>query len=353
LAHRSEAKGVPHILVGPIQTAHSEEANGYVDENDEAGGYYEDGAFIAAPESTSRLSASTSAAPDAQEAYYISLTSRFRELHTQLQHVPPLSAVEALTSDHPISLPPESAKAKQLWRFLLQSQEPQMAQLACMDMESVLEVVKLIKSLLAGTMRSRSQERIQRLGAWIWGVLGRCSEAGQLGSEEISELRELGKRAVGLLVGIRDRSGKTYGQEEDDQEEVEYREDVATTESPDPQAEPTAGGKIAQHDSAEPDLSAGTSSESKELEDAKAALQQQLSVEYELSPSDELEEGQVEEEGGNETVKLTIDKQVRVILDMVITVVGDLYGQRDLLEFRDIWDDEQLSLSEMTTTGDI
>jgi Survival motor neuron (SMN) interacting protein 1 (SIP1) len=357
--HRSEAKSVPHILVGHNQAAKAEEGNSYSEEEDAEGGYYEDGAFIAAPEATSKLAASASTAPDAQEAYYFSLATRFRELRTLLYETPPLSAIEALTSDQPISLPPDSARAQQRWRFLLQHQQPQMAQLACMDMETVLEVVKLLKGLLAGTVRSRSQKKIERLGAWIWGVLGRCSDAGQLGSEEISELRELGKRAVGLLVGIRDRSGRVYGYQEEEEEkegeeeEGEEEEEVSDRDDmniPEADGQETVGGTT-EHDTSAMVESARMLSEATELELAKAALQEQLSFEDETqlngdrvdSNGDAGNRG--EEESGDERPNMSVDEQVCVTLDMVITIIGEVYGQRDLLEFRDMWDDEEAASS--------
>jgi regulator of vacuolar morphogenesis len=221
-----------------------------------------------------------------------------------------------------------------------------MAQLACMDMETILEVVKLLKGLLASTVRSRSQKKIERLGAWIWGVLGRCNDAGQLGSEEISELRELGKRAVGLLVGIRDRSGKAYGCEEEGEEEEGGEEasadwnDLNMGESVGQQ---TINGTI-EHDKSATVASARMLSEAMELELAKAALQEQLSLKDQLQLNGRQVDGEGdegEEESGDQSLAMSFDEQVCVTLDMIITIIGEVYGQRDLLEFRDMWDDKQ------------
>jgi regulator of vacuolar morphogenesis len=219
-----------------------------------------------------------------------------------------------------------------------------MAQLACMDMETILEVVKLLKGLLASTVRSRSQKKIERLGAWIWGVLGRCNDAGQLGSEEISELRELGKRAVGLLVGIRDRSGKAYGCEEE--EEVEGEEESADWNDlnmGESVSQQTINGTI-EHDKSATVASARMLSEAMELELAKAALQEQLSLKDQLQLNGRQFDGEGdegEEESGDESLAMSFDEQVCVTLDMIITIIGEVYGQRDLLEFRDMWDDKQ------------
>jgi regulator of vacuolar morphogenesis len=336
---RSEAKGVPHILVGPNQTEQSEEAKGYEDE-DREGGYYQDGAFIAAPDPRSTVAASKDAPPDAQEAYYLSLASRFQQLRTYLQQTPPLSAIESLTSDHPISLPSESRKAKQQWRFLLQNREPRMAQIACMDIESILEVVKLLRNLLAETIRSRSQEKLKRLGLWIWGVLGKCYDAGQLGSEEISELREMGKRAVGLLVGIRDRSGNNYGYDEDE-EGVVSEEETKEEDAVHSREDLIAGNGATTLFKADTAALQQPLPALSELEHAKAFLQNQLRAEDQPEPNGtSSEEGEVEGDS-SKGVEMSMEKQTGVMLDMIITIVGEFYGQRDLLEFRDIWEGEQ------------
>lgn len=326
------------------------EANHDRDEDGIDGGFYEDGAFIAVPERIPTSAVSKDSTPDAQEAYYNSLGSRFQVLRNFLRKTPPLSAIEALTSDHPISLPPDSAKAEQQWRFLLYHQEPRMVQLACMDLETVLEVIKLLKSLLAGIVRSSSREKIERLGAWTWGILARCNDAGELGSGEISELRELGKRAVGLLVGIRDRSGHVYGQEEEEEEEDGLiKEDDGLIKA----GQQTTGGHSANpttelmeyHDtkstvSADSDTSPDIDSDvSDELEHAKAILQEKLSTDDQVqSIVTGFENGEGEIDSIGEELQVPVTKQIRVTLDMIITVVGEFYGQRDLLEFRDIWE---------------
>lgn len=344
--YRSEAKGVPHILVGPNQVAQLGEGNSFEGEEDEDGGYFEDGAFIAVSEPAANPPATADAPPDAQEAYYSSLASRLKELRIFLQKTPPLTAIEALTSDRPISLPPDSAKAQQQWRFLLQSQEPQMAQLACMEMGSILEVVKLLKSLLAGTVRSRSHQKIERLGAWIWGVLGRCNEAGQLGSEEISELRELGKRAVGLLVGIRDRSGISYGNEEEEDQVIENGQEANGEKPVTSQIEIVASSPTTNPVTATANTSPEIVSDVSELERAKAMLQEKLNTDDHPQSNGTLaEEGELEEDSIAEGPEMQVDRQILITLDMIVTIVGEFYGQRDLLEFRDIWDGEQSAFS--------
>lgn len=194
-------------------------------------------------------------------------------------------------------------------------------------------MVKLLKNLLAVTVRSRSRERINRLGLWIWSVLGKCSEAGQLGSEEVSELRELGKRAVGLLVGIRDRSGENYGHQDNDGEEV-VEEEANVGRAGDSAAVKGTTRSATTDKGAPPHPEL----EMSDLELAKVLLAKQLNED--LRP---VENGRLSEMGNlqeDDETEISVDKQIRGMLDMIITIIGELYGQRDLLEFRDIWDDE-------------
>jgi len=300
--------------------------------NDSAGGFYADGAYTAAPVTDGPVDSSSTVAPDAQDLYYESLSTRFNLLRATLKCTPPRSTIEALDSSHPISLPPDSRKARQHWRYLLRATEPRIVQLACMDPDSVLEVVKLLTGMMTQTLSSREKERITRLGAWSWAILGRCKDRTELGSEEIADLRELGKRAVGILVGIRDRTKKAYG---DEQPEVIGIEDdnVPTDETVSDEAGLQGGGPRNNSDLTDEPPTAKLEEAKRRLQVTLERLGDRTDGQAEVTGNKEAEEGVFETgEAGRD-----VDKQIRTILDMIITVVGEMYGQRDLLEFRDIW----------------
>ena len=184
----------------------------YEDEN-----YHPDRAWISAPDEKNYEALDSS--PDAQDLYYLALLDRFAQMQTVLRLSAPLSTIELLTSSQPITFPPDAAKAREKWRHATKNYDPNPAQLACMDPESVMELVKLLTECMSGTIKSRVQMRIKRLGGWIWATLARCRDRGELSSEEIAELRELGKRAVQLLDYVRrsqsveagDQAGKHEG----------------------------------------------------------------------------------------------------------------------------------------------
>ena len=316
---------------GHARNGHHEDGDADEDEFEEGGFFHDDEAFVATPDPAARIALSINGLLDAQDAYYESLIRRFKQIQAMLQRTPPLSAIETLTSSHPISLPPESERAKQQWRVLLLNQEPQMVQLGCMDMETILELAKLLKSLLANTVRGRSRERIQNLGAWIWGVLAKCDDIGQLRGEEVSELREIGKRAVGLLVGIRDKSGKAYGCDSEDEGEANEEDQE---------------GEVREDEVEKPRLDTSASGHGTEdLARAKARLREQLAIKENGLP---LEPGDVSTNAkvGPDRGGVRVEQQIRMMLDMIITVVGDCYGQRDLLEFRDVWDEGSTGTAE-------
>lgn len=337
MLYRSEARTVPPVLrVAPIPPAEGDlDATSAGD----AGGYYADGAYTAAPTLPQHSASKPSHddPSDPQEAYYVSLLARVGALHHTLLDVPPLAAIQALDdTTHPLSLPKGSKKATAQWRRLVQMHTPRMAQLACMDLESVLGVLGIVRGLLGGVVTaattntgtadgSEVREKVQRLGAWCWGCLARCRDVGELGSEEVGELRELGKRAVGVLVGLREGKGKLYGGDEEDEIEEEQEQE---------QQEGNVGQVVVGEGAEE--------ANDIDLETAKVRLQARLGSSAQTETEEE-EEGEIADDGAapnSERPAEDPSKASRAMLDLIITIVGEVYGQRDLLEFRDLWDED-------------
>lgn len=75
-----------------------------------------------------------------------------------------------------------------------------MVLLAQLTQESVICGLEVLEFLL--TFANRRGKKGKNIGAWTWGLLGRCREVGQMGSEEVGVLRNLGKQAVCLLRRI-------------------------------------------------------------------------------------------------------------------------------------------------------
>ncbi|KAI9716219.1 MAG: hypothetical protein M1812_005444 [Candelaria pacifica] len=361
---RSEAKGVPNLLVAPKQTAVEEDQAIYDSGVGDSRGYYQDGAYTATPTLGPVYSANIRSGEedkDPQVAYYEALALRFEGFRSILHGAPPTGAVIALDDRHPISVPTGSAKATAQWRRLLFSTDPLPAQLAAMDQQTVLSLIKIIVHAMK---RGRPIE--ERTSRWVWALLGRLNDAGCLASEEIGVVRDLGKRALWLLMGIRqkkkgDDTGVMTAEEGSEDEAGLARDaDIAAGDTAQPakleampmdQEAPFAADldtentlqqpSDAKHEEADSSNAAGlgAAEESEDGEiiegDQLAALKERMmarvastSVEAEASTGITPEHGL-----GVENTMVTID--------MILTVAGEFFGQRDLLEFRDLWDEEQ------------
>jgi hypothetical protein len=287
----------------------------YEDEN-----YHPDRAWISAPDEHHYEVLDNS--PDAQDLYYLALLDRFADLQTRLRLPAPLSTIELLTSSQPISFPPDTRKAREKWRHVTKNADPNPTQLACMDPESVMELVKLLTECMSSTIKSRIQTKVKRLGGWIWATLARCRDRGELASEEIAELRELGKRAVQLLGYVR----RSQSVEVDDQ--AEKYEGVAMKLD--------GSRPVASDGGSQPDAAVGNDDEKMQLEQAKAQIAGMLESGHESSTA-QIAKAELNDTGVP-NIEMDVDKQIRMVLDTTLTIVGEMYGQRDLLEHRDIWE---------------
>ncbi|KAL2801327.1 hypothetical protein BJX66DRAFT_289532 [Aspergillus keveii] len=295
-------------------------------------GVYSDGVYIGLTLSKPIGDESFS---EAQVSYYNLLHHRFLLLRSILKCTPPSEAISALDDAHPISFPRHSKNAQKEWRRLLLAVDPQMVQLACMDMDTVLGVMMIAGRLMSENVRSGDATLVRRIGAWVWGLLGKCRDSGQLGAQEIGDIRELGKRAIRILQKLRETKelqddGEEDGSEYDVDMEIDENAQVAESERviEDQSAAQTLG---------QPGAEKATDSE--ELRLAKARLEARVQASGIESTSQTLgeEDGEIEEEA----IGPDVETQTRAMLDMIITVVGEHYGQKDLLEAREIWTDAE------------
>ena len=257
---RSEANAIPHVLVAKAKS--NGVRDGIGDDEDvetvaenETCGYYSDGAYVALPPSHVQHSSdfemmngvdgdeevdgeenedrghntTQSIIKDrpnddhkdtrvisAQEAYNTRLKSLFLDQRRLLHTQPSASAIRSLLPNQLISLPSNHRRARKEWTNLLQTTIPSPVQLAVMDNDTVLQALQLITMLLR-----RRRDLGERMSAWIWGLLGRLDDVGMLTSEEVSVVRELGKKAAWIMKGFekRDDAVDAEGAEVDDENE--------------------------------------------------------------------------------------------------------------------------------------
>jgi len=216
------------------------------------------------------------------------------------------------------------------------------------------------------------------LSRWIWGLLAKLPDRGELNSEEIGVVRELGKKAVLVGLGLKDDATTNEGldeldpsvddDDEDDEIPVEVTNDAEVALDDDVEVnavedqDPSQNGSGATRDDASTTAIAVPSDVSQETtkasslvvegagkkhiselqsleasapdsaEDLAAAKERMVKDLNEPSIDDNktIEDLQVPTEDLNWNTKATVD--------MILTVAGEMYGQRDLLEFRGIWD---------------
>ncbi|OJD19700.1 hypothetical protein AJ78_00323 [Emergomyces pasteurianus Ep9510] len=406
---RSEARTLPPIFVSKtvlpkgdskrVPEASGQENGGVntinVEADNSQNGFYSDGVYVACVQRPQTTTPSPDDpgipdinVPDPQEMYYNLLHHRFLLLRSTLKCTPPASVIASLGVGRPISLPRYNKRARAEWERILQTKDPCMAQLACMDMESVLGLLAIVTRLLSKIVRGRESVHVKRLGAWTWGLLGRCRPVGEMGSEEVGDIRELGKRAAKILLKVResealkvmDMLGGGHDMEDGDggEEEVEESEEEKDEPGYGTGGDINGGGygdenqvdelnitntvidaneNLTEHISVHgEDINLPTNGvdAQDELEAARARLQARLLPQQtrdQMEPrksemedvdsngGDNEENGEVADVGDDESK--SVRQYTRAMLDMIISIIGEFYGQRDLLEFRDIWEEDK------------
>ena len=252
-----------------------------------------------------------------------------------------------------------------------------MAVLVRLTQESVIWGLDVLESLL--TLANIRGKRGKYVEAWTWGLLGKCREVGQMGSEEVGVVRNLGKRAVWLIRRIRagDVTGETIdeldvntegeeGEEEEEDgdgelEEGNLQDGADPTDFDDADdghssyIDPITMADSVNNDTSEANPTTTTSDTA--LEKAKQYILNTLRTNQAQTDSSETNASNddsakspvpkhadtglnVEVEGG---LKERSDEKADLLatLDILVTIIGEFYGQRDLLDGRLLWDEMQ------------
>lgn len=378
------------MLVAPKDTEEAVNEELYNSGYGDMRGYYQDGAYTALPVADFATPDDTvdegvevteeeerEAGHDPQDVYRKSLHLRYRLLRANLRIPPPRAALVALDENHPISfseIPGNLSKRSSKWRYIFRNIDPLPGQVAAMDQQTVL---RLIRFSTYGFLR-RNRNIRPTVARWIWVLLGKLEEVGCLSSEEVGVVRDLGKTAVSVLVGI--------GGASEDDEQKEHGEDPEG-ERPTRSGEGSLGNEAEFTEEAKAETALTEAAKSSlEREDRAVSLPgEEPSTGKVEDPSDEdVEEGEIRDgvvpdcrtspkheevvldipanstKCGDEDFKAAKQRllarlptpsapadpneeepfpspNTTATLDMIITIVGEHYGQRDLLEFREVW----------------
>lgn len=351
-------------------------------------------------------------------AYFASLVNQFLALRTVLQTDPPAHLLSSLPKSNPIDVDRFGPKSDTFykWAGRLRGTDPLPAQVASMRKDGV---VRLLRIILGGKFLRKNQELRERTSRWLWALLARLPERGELDYQDIGWVRELGKRAVLLMVslveievlrdhydigdgsvgssvggaevdvdeGVDEELGPEEGnsfdetaldatwppepatrkddknddpagvqaegteanREDSDVEmqidsDEEEEEDGEVSEAPQQAREPTADIETAkarllsQLDGAAAAAAAAASTSETDADIATAAKEEE--EETPTTTTTLLEDEAfaalaADEEAQKKEQLLRARANERATLNMILTVAGEFYGQRDLLEFRD------------------
>lgn len=344
-------------------------------------GWYEDGAYIGMPEED--VSGSTGPDilhPDEEceralhDAYFTSLMNQYRRLR-QLLHTKPASHTRTRLSPsqitHAAPFGRHSSTVK-TWSNLLRNTDPHPLQMALMSKESVMRILRVI---LGGKFLRRGCPLEERISSWLWALLARLPDQGELNYSEIGWIRDLGRRAVllgrsfaemaalreelaenglgvndavdesssdeevvaeeatkGAILNSGDNGEYSDGEvrsaagskEELPREEIPVCDTAAVTDDQDPE-------DVAMELGSDSDADEGEIVEEDEEEKLETAKQKLLARLTDISPHSE----QAAEQDAEQEARVNEQVNTRATLNMILTVAGEFYGQRDLLEFRE------------------
>ncbi|SMY29743.1 unnamed protein product [Zymoseptoria tritici ST99CH_1A5] len=220
---------------------------------------------------------------DPQKVFTRRLLDRFYLQRAHLQVSPTAEQLANLTDAHLISFPADNIKAFHEWQRVLSSRTPHLAQLRCMDQDSVINLLGVVQRHHI----AKSHDITAITSAWIWALLTRLDDVGTMTNDQVYPLRELGKKALLVLLShkspaIADQLEATLGVGDDPGEEIQA----------------VAGADPAQ--------------------DANVSVETSASVQEVPMPA-------------------MASENTLATLDMILVVVGQAFGQKDLLDCRLPW----------------
>jgi hypothetical protein len=339
--------------------------------------FYGDGAYYATDENREPNYEDAESSYDKNIMYFDSILTRFEELQARLSQIPPPEAINNLDEDHPTDVGPLNTTLVRWWRWKMRTIEPLPTQIACMNKGTVLRLLGLLSG---GNVLQRGKKIELGLSRWVWGLLAKLPDRGELNSEEIGVIRELGKKAVLVGLGLKedtttkdgiDELGSSLEEDEGDEAAVGVINDAVIDLGDDDldfdateneiggksgQTPPSGSGQkdlttevlpssniipattaiepsiVEQMETGEisklPSPAVLTSIKANDLAATKARILNALNAPESGDRAKQVEAPNMEDPQWN----------TKATVDMILTVAGEIYGQRDLLDFRGIWD---------------
>ncbi|CAI6096543.1 unnamed protein product [Clonostachys chloroleuca] len=431
---RQEASDIPHLLVAPKvqigpqlppelkQDGGDDNADGdhdgdyeydgggdidrttYTDGTGDARGYYEDGAYISLPgpgegEEEEEYDEPGELTEKAiHEAYFASILEKYSNLRDLLNSTRPPDAYSRLPPSTATEAAPfgRNSFTMSKWSGLIRKTDPLPLQIALISKDSVLRILRVI---LSGKFLRQGQPVSERTSRWLWALLARLPERGEMTHVEIGWVRDLGRRAVLLGRSLAEMAALREELEDGGLGVHEYV-DGSSSDEEDMAEDPEVNDGVVSPTDGEgtPDFPLDDPKKADSTPEAASAApaDQQEERKQTDGPDDELEEGEISEEEDNngksngeddededvameiasnssvgeneasstkpddleaakarllaqvdqaeaENDQLSADEatryrarmNMRATVNMILTIAGEFYGQRDLLEFRE------------------
>ncbi|CEI69968.1 hypothetical protein FVEN_g7175 [Fusarium venenatum] len=403
---RQQAAGIPHLLVAPkvqigpqlpaeLRGDDEDDGEGPVDRsiyNDGIGdsrGWYEDGAYMAMPdEANDEGNYEEGEYPEddddsydeevaIHEAYFTSVMDHYLHLRTILHAATPQNARSRLAKAQLKTEAPADNQTSVIatWSRILRDTDPHPLQIAHMSKDTTLRILRI---MLGGKFLRRGYTLPERTSRWVWALLARLPDRGELNYAEIGWIRDLGRRAVLLgrslseMAALRDELAEgglgaheavdRSSSDEDvmaDPEDMEVEGAISAEEDEDDSTPPETGQEVEQTSKVtepttsslpkpdaeegeieeEEDVAMDTASDSDAEEGELAAPESDVNLEAAKERLLAQINGGVAQEGdegaAKEAAKQRLRANLRATINMILTVAGEFYGQRDLLEFRE------------------
>ncbi|GIZ37991.1 hypothetical protein CKM354_000141800 [Cercospora kikuchii] len=278
---RAERQGLPEVLAASRQVwdNHGDEEG----EDDADNGYLaDDGTYIARPEPTAVAADDNT---DPQQVFSKALKDRFMLQRKHLHMNTTSTKLAELGDGYPTSFPEGNKGLRAEWHRILGSKSPMPAQLRAMNEETIFNLLKLLQS--SYLLKGKNIKTVT--SAWIWSLLCRLDDVGNMTNDQVYPLRELGKRVIFLQLHFFDPEAAAH------LEAIEQREQT-----------PAATVDDQLEDAAETEAGEGSNS---------------------VTTNNQ----QVRTHHGKPT------ENTLATLDTILVIVGEVFGQRDLLEFRQPW----------------
>ncbi|KAF2820009.1 hypothetical protein CC86DRAFT_471661 [Ophiobolus disseminans] len=373
---RSQASAIPHLLVGNIPHSDTHDAGR------ERNVLFQDGTWIAVDGHgmSSRddfSSEDETDTPDPQDRYYQLLVRRFHSLRTSFEATKEKKDVKIAKTISAVGNEPFLPRTERAWTKTIHQTSPKLEQVLHLDESAIYNGLQCSARSLDSAMSISAIH-----SCWIWSLLASVGDVGTMTHEKTGRIRDIGQK-IGLM-GVRLR--KTSIRSETPDAEVSTRQSEGEEEDTDTNC------SDAEMSISEDEDTVQASVEPSELDRARERLLTQLGdrlVHSRLPPSGRQSKARqgnaaqcatendnvstavvsepvpaasnsipVQVEGKIQGIedeqalsygskaqcaselKLPtneIDLNTRVTIDMVLTIVAEEFGQRDLLTYRQRW----------------